>query len=313
MPGIRTSQLLGGFPPCVFQIIFAHGAFETGRSSTSVTPKLVMSLMTAYTSFSSQKCYSDLTSQRGKMKSMIANCKRDQDLLITELSQSAYPNRWDRQETLSERIACPTNPMRTDEVAPRRSRAASVGLWGTCLATAGLWVVAAPFLRRFSGAPYVSSSDSARRAILSHLDAMRAAHGPGLRVTDLGSGSGEIVLGAATRGFRARGVELNPWLVLASRVRAFRAKGDGRTAEFRRQCLWRTDARARTWSCASACPASWPGSGTSCAASARRGRGCAATRSRCPGWTPVRSSAGVHFYCVVKDESGADVGSGPVS
>lgn len=48
------------------------------------------------------------------------------------------------------------------------------------------------------------------------------------------------VLEAASRGFKAHGVELNPWLVAYSKFRAIRLGLSG-TATFARQDLWKTD------------------------------------------------------------------------
>lgn len=48
------------------------------------------------------------------------------------------------------------------------------------------------------------------------------------------------VLEAASRGFQAHGVELNPWLVAYSKFRAIRLGLSG-SATFARQDLWKTD------------------------------------------------------------------------
>jgi len=44
-----------------------------------------------------------------------------------------------------------------------------------------------------------------------------ASEGGGRSLVDVGSGDGRIVLEAARRGYKAHGVELNPWLVLYSK------------------------------------------------------------------------------------------------
>lgn len=165
--------------------------------------------------------------------------------------------------------------------------------------------MAAPFLRRFSGAPYVSSSQSARRAILSHLDKMHAARGPGQRLTDLGSGGGEIVLGAASRGFNARGVELNPWLVLLSRLRAFRAHDSSRTAAFRRECMWQTNLAREDVIVCFGVPRIMGRLRDKLAVECKAGAWVCSNTFELPGWTPARREAGVHFYLILKDESGA--------
>lgn len=117
----------------------------------------------------------------------------------------------------------------------------SVAKTGLFAATTLLGVVFAgsiPFLRRFTGAPYVSSSVSARRAIST---ALRTHVRRGGHVVDLGSGSGEILVDAAVRhGLRSTGYELNLWLVVASRVRAWRA-GVTDLVSFKWKDMWTAD------------------------------------------------------------------------
>ena len=60
------------------------------------------------------------------------------------------------------------------------------------------------------------------------------------KLVDIGSGDGRIVLEAAKAGFRAHGVELNPWLVLYSKYRA-RRLGLSSAATFSRADLWKSD------------------------------------------------------------------------
>ncbi|XP_059098546.1 ATP synthase subunit C lysine N-methyltransferase-like isoform X1 [Tigriopus californicus] len=61
-------------------------------------------------------------------------------------------------------------------------------------------------------------------------------------LVDIGSGDGRIVYAGAQRGFRAHGIELNPWLVLFAQLRA-RRWGLNRSATFARQDLWQSDLR----------------------------------------------------------------------
>ncbi|ODM90761.1 hypothetical protein Ocin01_15925 [Orchesella cincta] len=56
---------------------------------------------------------------------------------------------------------------------------------------------------------------------------------------DLGSGDGRIVIEAAKRGFKAHGVELNPWLVWFSKLNALRL-GVRANASFQRKDIWKT-------------------------------------------------------------------------
>ena len=62
----------------------------------------------------------------------------------------------------------------------------------------------------------------------------------GGRLIDLGSGDGRIVIEAAKSGLRCDGVELNPWLVLYSRLSSIR-HGTHRRTSFYRSDLWTTD------------------------------------------------------------------------
>jgi len=65
-----------------------------------------------------------------------------------------------------------------------------------------------------SGAPFVPTKHSAAEAMIR-----LARIKKGSRVYDLGSGNGKLLLLAASRGARAVGYEINPWLVLWSNLR----------------------------------------------------------------------------------------------
>ena len=96
------------------------------------------------------------------------------------------------------------------------------------LAWRGWWF----FRAMASGAPYLSTTEDAQRAMLE-----LAEVGEGMTVVDLGSGGGELLLAAAARGARAIGVELDPFLVWWSRLRVRAFAGPGRV-EVRRGDLW---------------------------------------------------------------------------
>lgn len=88
-----------------------------------------------------------------------------------------------------------------------------------------------PALRRVC-LPYVPATSA---QIENVLKALRGRSG---RFVDLGSGDGRIVLSAAKAGFSpAEGVELNPWLVVYSKVQALRHGLSSQTA-FHRKDLW---------------------------------------------------------------------------
>lgn len=67
-----------------------------------------------------------------------------------------------------------------------------------------------------SGAPFVPSKKSASEAMIRF-----AKIKAGTRVYDLGSGDGRLLLISAKQGARAVGFEINPYLVLLTRTRAF--------------------------------------------------------------------------------------------
>lgn len=85
-----------------------------------------------------------------------------------------------------------------------------------------VWLVVFLLLLSFSfvllfGAPYLPTL---KRQIQTSLDLLDLA--PGQRLLELGSGDGRVLLAAARRGHTAVGYELNPILVLISRIRLFR-------------------------------------------------------------------------------------------
>lgn len=109
---------------------------------------------------------------------------------------------------------------------------------GTFAATGvGLLVGCAPFvlpaLRKVC-LPYVPATD---RQVQNVMKLLRNRKG---NVIDLGSGDGRIVLAAAKLGFPAFGVELNPWLILYSKLQALNL-GLNKLASFKRQDIWKTD------------------------------------------------------------------------
>lgn len=102
----------------------------------------------------------------------------------------------------------------------------------------GLTVVCASFVapafRRYC-LPYVPATTEQVKNVLSFLP--KNASG---KLIDIGSGDGRIVIAAAQHGIAADGVELNPWLVLYSRLSALRQSVGKRTNFFRRD-LWKLD------------------------------------------------------------------------
>lgn len=74
------------------------------------------------------------------------------------------------------------------------------------------------------GSPYAPTKGDRREAIFTF-----AAARPGELLVDLGSGNGAVLITAAERGIRARGVEINPFWVWYSR-RRIRRRGLGHLA-----------------------------------------------------------------------------------
>ncbi|XP_015112761.1 protein N-lysine methyltransferase FAM173B [Diachasma alloeum] len=90
-----------------------------------------------------------------------------------------------------------------------------------------------PALRRIC-LPYVPATS---QQVENVLQALRGRTG---RLIDLGSGDGRLVFAAASNGFQACGVELNPWLVMYSRLSAY-FQGLSPKTEFHRRDLLKFD------------------------------------------------------------------------
>lgn len=174
------------------------------------------------------------------------------------------------------------------------NKASRIGLGVTLCATAGLCVITAPFLRSFTGAPYLASSNLARRTIANHLRNLRNSSSTALRLTDLGSGNGDLVLEASKTGYSARGFELNPWLVLASRYRAWRYSST--TATFYRQCLWTTRLHDEDVVVVFGVPSMMERLGEKLQNECKSDSWIISNTFRLPGWKASYSKSGVHFY-----------------
>ncbi|HKJ69543.1 MAG TPA: hypothetical protein VKA68_16425, partial [bacterium] len=87
----------------------------------------------------------------------------------------------------------------------------------------------------FSGAPFVPSQN---QQILDMLDI--ADIRPGDRATDLGSGDGRVVIALARAGLDAHGYEINPFLVIWSLLRMYRA-GVWGCGHIHWKSYWRTN------------------------------------------------------------------------
>ena len=94
-----------------------------------------------------------------------------------------------------------------------------------------------PALRRIC-LPFVPATPEQIRNVFAALGKARKS-GRGANLVDIGSGDGRIVIEAAKRGFSARGIELNPWLVIYSKVNALKAGIPPSKAGFARRDLWK--------------------------------------------------------------------------
>ncbi|MCA9391880.1 class I SAM-dependent methyltransferase [candidate division WWE3 bacterium] len=64
------------------------------------------------------------------------------------------------------------------------------------------------------GAPFVPSRDSVISSMIEELGL-----GSGINVVDIGSGDGRVVIALAKAGYNAHGIEINPYLVIKSRLK----------------------------------------------------------------------------------------------
>ena len=121
-----------------------------------------------------------------------------------------------------------------------KSKVALFGLALTGSLAVSLSVVAASFvspaLRRVC-LPYVPAT---HKQIGNVLKLCKKYEGKRTTLVDLGSGDGRIVFAAARNGYQATGYELNPWLVIYSKVYA-KLYGLTDRAYFKRQDLWKAD------------------------------------------------------------------------
>ncbi|CAG2107331.1 unnamed protein product [Medioppia subpectinata] len=103
----------------------------------------------------------------------------------------------------------------------------------------GLLAISLPFvwpaLRR-QVLPYIPATTSQVQNVLTLVQRSRPK-----TVIDLGSGDGRLVIECAKIGVQSYGVELNPWLVLYSRIRS-RLLGTNRLTRFDCKNLWKINA-----------------------------------------------------------------------
>ncbi|XP_017794750.1 PREDICTED: protein FAM173B [Habropoda laboriosa] len=84
--------------------------------------------------------------------------------------------------------------------------------------------------------PYVPATTQQVQNVLHALEGRSGS------LIDLGSGDGRIVFATAKAGFKAHGIELNPWLVWYSRLKALISRSSSQTT-FIKQNLWKHNLR----------------------------------------------------------------------
>lgn len=112
---------------------------------------------------------------------------------------------------------------------------AIISAWIISGAGVGIFALTIPFVvpafRRHC-LPYVPATPVQIERVLGYLR-------PG-RMVDLGSGDGRVVIAAAKQGHYSVGYELNPWLVLFSKMKAL-LSGVHKSTEFHRKDLWKVN------------------------------------------------------------------------
>ncbi|EEC14740.1 conserved hypothetical protein, partial [Ixodes scapularis] len=127
--------------------------------------------------------------------------------------------------------------LKTSPTKQRSPLLGKIALAASGIGAFGIIAVTLPFLspafRRIC-LPYVPATDAQLRNVMSALGKRTKRSG----LVDLGSGDGRIVFEAAKLGFvPAVGVELNPWLVAYSKIRALATKSP--KTSFLRMDLWK--------------------------------------------------------------------------
>lgn len=128
--------------------------------------------------------------------------------------------------------ACPPDPSK-----PKVTKAGKVILGVSGVFFVGIYAATAPFLLpalRKVCLPFVPATPQQVKNVFMALAGRRGS------LIDIGSGDGRITVEAARQGYKAYGVELNTWLVLYSKLSAWR-QGLNHSAVFSKRDLWKTD------------------------------------------------------------------------
>ncbi len=162
------------------------------------------------------------------------------------------------------------------------------------LVTAGLYVlwlffiVAAPGY--MEGPPYVGSKPEAIAAM-----AETAAFARGESFVDLGSGDGRLLFAAAKAGCAATGYEINPFLVLATAVRARRLGLAGRV-RVRWKDFWKADLSGADVVAIFGFTTVMDRFRRKCEAELKPGARVVSFRYPVPGWEPAAARGEVFLY-----------------
>jgi len=126
----------------------------------------------------------------------------------------------------------------TEECPPSHRKWVVIGTCAsvTTAIVALLWPFISPALRKVC-LPYVPATPAQVSNVLTGLSNRPLPS----RLLDIGSGDGRIVMATAGAGFQSTGVEINPWLVLYSRLSARRSlpRPVSRQTSFVRRDLWK--------------------------------------------------------------------------
>ncbi|KAI6661378.1 hypothetical protein LOD99_9961 [Oopsacas minuta] len=115
-----------------------------------------------------------------------------------------------------------------------------LGIFGVFFGT--LTAICLPFIspatRKYC-IPYIPATNKQVNNLLKICKQINSQHSnaDGIKVCDLGSGDGRIILELAKCGIHGYGYELNPWLVIWSKFGAYYG-GVKKVAQFRRKNLW---------------------------------------------------------------------------
>lgn len=191
--------------------------------------------------------------------------------------------------------------------ATSSDKVAQLGLTVAATAAVTLTALTLPFLRRFTGAPYVASAVASRQAISTELRNHARSHKPQPNAKrpqfiDLGSGSGELVLDAARAGYQAHGVELNPWLVLAARWKA-RRNGLSHLTSFHWHDMWHVDVSHAHAVAVFGVPDIMERIGSKLQAECHTGCLVCSNTFKIPHWSIVCHRANVWFYLIHQAEA----------